>query len=154
MAKKRTEQKRETLREHGCLNPRPERVTDPLFLEDEFFDSRDLVQTKYEMLRRMRVDGESVTCASRAFGFSRPAFYQAMEGFGRDGLAGLVPKKRGPRRGHKLTEEIVKFLAGVLETEGRLSAQVLAKRVEERFDMAVHPRSIERALDRSKKKLR
>jgi len=41
----------ETLRLQGCLNPHPENVTDPVFHGSDFFEARDLVQLKYEMLR-------------------------------------------------------------------------------------------------------
>ena len=44
------------LRERRSLNRRPEKVTDPAFLKDEFFDPRDLVQVKYEMLRRVEME--------------------------------------------------------------------------------------------------
>ena len=49
--------KGESLRQQGVLNPHPEKVADPLFHDSEFFDPRDLVQVKYEMLRRVRVGG-------------------------------------------------------------------------------------------------
>src|SRR5215813_11589861 len=87
-----------TLQQHGTVNPRPKAVRDELFLQDEFFDPRDLVQVKYEMLRRVRTDGKSVTDAATNFGFSRPSFYQAQSAFEQDGLAGLVPRKRGPKQ--------------------------------------------------------
>ena len=48
------------LRESRCLNPRPEQVTDEAFLAEEFFDARDMVQVKYEMVRRVTVDGAPV----------------------------------------------------------------------------------------------
>ena len=48
--------KGESLRQQGVLNPHPEKVADPLFHDSEFFDPRDLVQVKYEMLRRVRVE--------------------------------------------------------------------------------------------------
>jgi hypothetical protein len=51
--------KGESLRHQGVLNPHPQKVADPLFLRGEFFDPRDLVQVKYEMLRRVRVEGAS-----------------------------------------------------------------------------------------------
>ena len=41
------------LRESRCLNPHPEQVTDEAFLAGEFFDARDAVQVKYEMVRRV-----------------------------------------------------------------------------------------------------
>ena len=72
--------KGESLRQQGVLNPHPEKVADPLFHGSEFFDPRDLVQVKYEMLRRVRVERASVTEVTQAFGFSRPVFYQA-QGF-------------------------------------------------------------------------
>ena len=85
--------KLEALRQQGTLNPRPRDVTDPLFARDSFFDPRDLVQVKYEMLRRVQSEGHSVTGAATSFGFSRPSFYQALEAFEEGGLAGLVPRR-------------------------------------------------------------
>ena len=82
-----------TLKDSGSLNLRPERITDPFFLDSEFFDACDLVQVKYEMLRRVRAEGMSVTQAAAAFGFSRPAFYQALAALEGHGLAGLIPKR-------------------------------------------------------------
>ncbi len=90
--------KGESLRQQGVLNPHPQKVADPLFLRGEFFDPRDLVQVKYEMLRRVRVEGASVTEVTQAFGFSRPVFYQAKAIFHRAGLPGLIPQRPGPRR--------------------------------------------------------
>ena len=65
------------LRESRCLNPHPEQVTDPAFLADGFFDARDAVQVKYEMVRAVTADGAPVTAAAAAFGYSRPSYYQA-----------------------------------------------------------------------------
>ena len=66
-------------------------MTDPAFNgANTFFDPEDLVQVKYEMLRRVREDGQAVTQASAAFGFSRPSFYEAQVAFERAGLPGLV----------------------------------------------------------------
>ena len=140
------------LRQQSNLNPRAEKVTDPLFEQDAFFDPRDLMQVKYEMLRRVRVDDQPITKAAANFGFSRPAFYAIQQAFERFGLSGLLPKKRGPQRRHKLTDEIVDYLNDTIRREGRLAAPVLVKRVQKRFGVKLHPRSIERGLDRPKKK--
>src|SRR5215469_18632074 len=91
--------KRDALKRHGTLNPHPDAVTDPLFETGDFFDRDDLLQLKYEMLRRVTVDKQSVTQSATAFGFSRPTYYQAEADFQRDGLFGLLPEKRGPREG-------------------------------------------------------
>ena len=60
--------KTETLRAKGTLNPQSEQVHDPLFASHEFFDADDLLQVKYEMLRRVSVDGLTVSEAAARFG--------------------------------------------------------------------------------------
>jgi transposase len=146
--------KRDALKRHGSLNPYPDVVNDPLFQTGDFFDADDLVQVKYEMLRRVRVDKQSVSQSASAFGFSRPTYYQAEESFQRDGLYGLLPEKRGPRQGHKLTPDILNFAVQLRATDPSLRAVGLAAAIQERFRITVHPRSIERALTRQEKKRR
>jgi transposase len=148
----RRDPKAAALRQHGTLNPRPEAVHDPLFAPGEFFDARDLVQVKYEMLRRARVDGHAVSQSAKAFGFSRPVFYHAQRALARAGLAGLVPQKPGPRRAHKLPPAVMAFLERARAADPALRAPALAQRVQDRFGYAVHPRSIERAFARAEKK--
>src|SRR5216117_3211466 len=97
--------KEAALAEARCLNPHPEQVRDPAFLASEFFDARDVVQVKYEMVRRVKADGAPVTDAAAAFGFSRPSYYEAAGRLERSGLGGLVPARPGPRGGHKLSAE-------------------------------------------------
>ena len=143
-----------TLQPQGTLNLRPKAVRDELFLRDEFFDPRDLVQVKYEMLRRVRTEGQSVSDAAASFGFSRPSFYQAQSALEQDGLAGLVPRKRGPKRAHKLTAEVLTYIGEVRQKEPSIRLPDLVKRIQERFGTKVHPRSIERSLLRHQKKRR
>lgn len=145
-------QKRETLRRHGTLNPRPETVTHPLFQNSEFFDPEDLLQVKYEMLRQVQIEANSISDSARAFGFSRPSFYQAQSVFQREGIVGLFPRKRGPQRGHKLTDEMMEFIAQQRSQDPSLSPQQLAQAVQKRFQVQVHPRSIERRLQQEKKR--
>ena len=155
MARKRPpDPKVEALRQQGTLNPHPARVRDPLFVEGDFFDARDLVQVKYEMVRRVRVDGQPVSDSARTFGLSRPTFYQAQSALERGGLSALLPKKRGPRRSHKLSTEVLDFLSREQSLDPSLRSPDLARRVEERFGRKVHPRSVERALVRREKKHR
>lgn len=144
--------KSEALRRSGCLNPHPEKIRDELFATADFFDARDLLQVKYEMVRRVRVEGQSVSRSATAFGFSRPSFYKAQAAFAQGGLPALVPKKPGPRRAHKLSEEVVDFLDQSLSDDKSLRPRDMAHRIEERFGFSSHPRSIERALARREKK--
>lgn len=146
--------KLQTLLAQGIANPRPEDVRDRAFRENEFFDPRDMVQVKYEMLRRVSADGRSVADAAASFGVSRPTFYKAQSDFERDGLAGLLPGKRGPRGPHKVTAKVMDFVARALAKDPSLDGAALAERVEQQLGLRVHPRTIERALARAKKKRR
>ena len=145
--------KLEALRQQGTLNPRPGDVTDELFAEHSFFDPRDLVQVKYEMLRRVQAEHHSITEAAAAFGFSRPSFYQAQAAFAKEGLAGLVPRKRGPKQAHKLTEEVLDFTRETRQQDPRVRTGDVVRLIQQRFGTTVHPRSIARALSRHQKKL-
>ena len=69
-----------------------------------------------------------------------------------DGLAGLVPHKRGPKQAHKLTEEVLTFIGEVRQKEPSMRLPELVKRIQKRFGTKVHPRSIERSLLRHQKK--
>jgi transposase len=150
--RKRSDSKLKALLAQGTVNPHPEDVRDPAFLDSEFFDPRDLIQVKYEMLRRVRSEGHAVADAASSFGVSRPTFYKAQTDFERDGLAGLLPGKRGPRGPHKLTSKVMGFITRTVEKEPSLDAAALAKLIEQKLSVRVHRRTIERALARSKKK--
>lgn len=143
--------KRSLLREQGTLNPRPKAVRHEGFRDSEFFDPEDLLQVKYEMLRQVDVDKQPISQAAKTFGFSRPSFYQAQAAFQEAGLAGLLPQKRGPRSGHKLTPELMQFVAQLRLSEPTISSPQLAERIGQRFGVSVHPRSIDRQLQRQKK---
>lgn len=142
----RKDPKTGALLDEGTLNPSPEAVRDPKFQTSEFFDPRDLVQVRYEMLRRVSVDNLSITEATAEYGVSRPTFYQARASFDVAGVAGLVPKRRGPRGPHKLQGEILAFVEKQIVPGEPIRARELARLVRQKFSVALHPRTIERAL--------
>jgi len=150
VARRRQDPKVAALRAERSLNPRPEAVVDEAFGSSEFFDARDVVQVKYEMVRRVRVDGVPIARSAAAFGFSRPSFYQAAAAVDAHGLAGLVPARPGPKRAHKLTDEIVAFARRAREDDRVLRSTDLVELIADRFGISVHPRSVERALARVK----
>jgi transposase len=131
-----------------CLNSHPQTVTAEPFVLNPFFDARDLVQVKYEMVRRVRHEGVPVTVAVAEFGFSRPTYYQAVAALDAAGPAGLVPGRPGPKGAHKLTPEVMDRVTGWLDEDPRLRSAALAERINVEFDIQVHPRSVERALAR------
>lgn len=144
--------KHERLRLLGMLNTAPEAVLAPWFQTGDFFDAHDLLQTKYEMLRHVRVDGASKAQAAALFGMSRPTLYQAEAAFSRDGLAGLLPRQRGPKGAHKLTDQVMTFIEQRLHVDGAIHARALAQEIELALGLSVHPRTIERAIARKKKR--
>ena len=143
--------KSRSLKAHGCLNPHPENVRDERFLSNTFFDPRDLLQIKYEMLRRVREEGESVSAVAIRFGLSRPTFYAAQRAYESGGLPALVPSRPGPRRAHKLDAEVVETLRAARQQRPAPSARELGELVREQFGISVHRRSIDRVLARQKK---
>ena len=151
VAERRQDPKEEALRASRALNPRPDAVADAAFAESEFLDPRDLVQVRYEMVRRVRLEGESVSAAAADFGFSRPSWYAAAAALDEGGLPALLRARPGPRRAHKLSSEIVAYIVTVLDDDPKLRPTELAERVEQSFGVVVHPRSIERALERTRR---
>jgi transposase len=138
--------KTQALREEGTLNPEPEKVRDPKFHDGEFFDARDIVQVKYEMLRRVSVENASVTSATEEYGVSRPTYYQTRASFEEAGIAGLAPRKRGPQGPHKVRGAVLAFIQEKRMEGEPLRARQLAEQIRKKFDLDIHPRTIERAV--------
>ena len=151
MARRPADAKTRALKEHGCLNPNAETVRDELFASNAFFDPRDLLQVRYEMLRRVREDGVPVSRAAASFGVSRPTWYQAQRAWEAGGLPGLLPDRPGPRRPHKLGEDVVKALRAAKDERPEMTAGDLVELVRERFGITVHRSSVGRALAQEKK---
>lgn len=149
----RSSNKSDYLRQYASLNHHPERVHAPLFLTHPFFDPHDLIQVKYEMLRQVNREQLPVTTATTLFGFSRMTFYQAEHRFAVEGLTGLLPRPKGPRRAYKFSESVLQRLLQILEDEPTLLVLDLQQRLEQDMGLCVHPRSIERALIRARKKI-
>ncbi len=132
----------------GTLHRHADLVRDPRFKGSDFFDCRDLLQVKYEMLRCVRVDGVSITASAAAFGFSRPAFYSAQRALEQGGLSGLLRQRPGPRRAHKLSTTVMDFVVRSVEEDPTVTTPALVKAIAARFKITVHRRSVERARQR------
>lgn len=130
------------LSEAGLLHAHPDAVRAALFTGGgEFFLPADKVQVKYEMLRAHLVDGQPVTDAAVAHGYSRAAFYLVLASFSESGMSGLLDEARG-RRGRpvKLRPEIVAFIR-----DSAAGAGELVEQVADRYGVLLHRRTIERA---------
>ena len=145
--------KSEALAQDGVLNPNPEAVRDALFAGNPFFDAKDLVQVRCEMVRRHQVDGIAISEAAATFGVTRPTFYKAQSALQVVGLAGLLPSRRGPKGGHKISAEVIAFVADLKAANPELTTWQCLDAIEAHFGIKVHRRSLERALARKKKRL-
>lgn len=146
--RRRPDRKTEELAKTRTLNAHPDAVVDEAFVASAFFDAADLVQVKYEMVRRVEIEGAAVNAAARSFGFSRQSYYTAAAALAAGGLPALVPAKPGPRRAHKLNEQVVDRLIALRAADPALRSGQLAQAVADEFGIEVHPRSVERALSR------
>ena len=147
---KAEDSKTRSLREHHALHPHPEAVRDEAFQQHEFFDPKDRVQVRYEMLRRHRIDGKAISEVAASFGVSRQAFYTADATFHDHGIPGLLPRRRGPKGAHKCTDEVLDF-AEQWQPDAQ-GDETLVEALRRRFNVTINPRSIDRALARRKKK--
>jgi transposase len=138
----------EALRSSGALNRHPQKVRHPLFAEHDFFDPNDMVQLKYETVRAVEVDGRPIAQAALDYGLSRPTIYEAQENFRQEGIGGLLPQKRGPKKARKLTPEIRFYLEELVASEPNLKGTVLVQRVRRRFGIVLHPRTVEKQCEK------
>jgi len=135
------------LRQTGCALPRPERVRANLFIKHpEIFDARDAIQVKYEMLRVHLFEGGTITAACRDFGFSRESFYEFAQRLQEDGIAGLLPKKRGRKGPVKCTRSVLEFLRAERRRDPQASGAELQRRLREQMGVDIHRRTVEKAV--------
>lgn len=145
------EERARRMKREGTLHPNPEKVRAELVTQSPFFDANDLMQMKYEMLRSVSVEQQPAAAAAREFGLSRVAYYHARSQYENHGLAGLLPHKRGPKRPHKLNDEVMAFVNEQLAvTSGPPNWEFLSQQIEVRFGINIHPRSVARAVKRKK----
>ncbi len=132
------------LKRARCLNHEPERVQDPYFIQQtDFFDPKDIVQVKYELLRRCEVEKKEVASTCHDFGFSRTTYYKVQRAFYNGGLPQLMGKPRGRQKPIKLTETVLGFLIAEKARNNKLTAKEMAKRLKERYQVELTERMIQ-----------
>lgn len=101
-------------------------------------------------VRRHQADGVAIANIAATFGVSRPTYYKAQNALQSAGLAGLLPGKRGPKGGHKVSDEVIAFVAELKTKNPALTTSQCLHAIEEHFGVKVHRRSLERALAHKK----
>jgi len=135
--------KQDEMRRNGSFNHRASVVSAEIFNSSNFFDTHDLIQVKYEMLRAVDQENRDVTSVSETFGFSRVSYYQIKKEFDENGIAGLIPKKRGPKGSRKLSGSDVEFAKSL---EGTHTKGQILKQLKEERGIEVSKRTLERQL--------
>ena len=141
--------KDESLKENGCFNNNHSNVTANIFGLGPFFDKRDIVQVKYEMIRAASNSEGSITEIADAHGFSRKSFYQTSKAFEAGGLCALVPQKKGPKGPSKLSPEVLAFINAFSEGRKNAKASEISAALEAEKGVKVHPRTIYRQLKKN-----
>jgi len=83
----------------------------------------------------------------------RPCQRAAQSALQTAGLVGLLPSRRGPKGGHKISAEVIAFVSDLKAASPELTTSQCLDAIAERFGLKVHRRSLERALARKKKRL-
>lgn len=106
------------------------RISDPRFISGSFFNPDDSVQVRYEMLRRVENGESTVKDATAMYGYSRQAYYDFREAFGKGGMIALAAKKAGPKGPRKMTDEVKKFFTDYLLVHPRATGAELCRELK------------------------
>ena len=145
-----TMSKTDILKENGTYNRMHAKVTAPHFQSGVFFDSRDLVQVKYELLRSISSGECNISQASKLFGMSRESIYKNKTAYEAGGIQALIPKKTGPKSPHKLTEKGRSFIDSYMSDHPSASAAEANASMRENTGISIHTRTIERYLSKKR----
>jgi len=118
-----------------------------VFLDQpDFFDSHDLLQVHYELLRAHLIAGDRIAGLCRRFGVSRQTFYNLQARFLERGSSGLLPGRPGPKGPSKLSHEVASFAEKELAGDKDISGALLASRIDAQLDVSLHKRTVEKLL--------
>ena len=106
-----------------------------MFLEEELLRSAGSDPGQIRNAASGREGRSADQGRAASFGFSRPAFYKAQRDFTHQGLAGLIPRRRGPKGGHKVTREMVSFAERIHSQEPALGTPELVRRIQKEFSV-------------------
>jgi transposase len=137
-----TELKKKFLEQEGLINPKPERVSHPLF------ETLNLPQVRYEMIRTARVENISVSKACELFGFSREYFYKLERSFMARGYVALLGSTMGRRPIIALNQEIVNFIVHRKMEQPTVSGENLRQELQKLYNVDCSRRTVERIVEK------
>ena len=138
------------LKKNGSFNKNYENVTADIFNKSPFFDKKDNIQVKYEMLRAVSKEEGTITELTGAYGFSRNSYYQLDKAFKNAGIYALFPKKTGPKGASKLTPEVSDFIESFLANNNNAKAKDISTALKAEMRINIHTRTIYRHLKKNR----
>jgi hypothetical protein len=119
----------------GTFNPHPESVSDVLFIANPFL----ILGICSRSVTRCCVD-TAWTKPRLSMWLSTSEFHARLSNsqaaFRKAGLSGLLPRHRGPREAHKLSEEVAEYVRAVRATAPGLTTVACLKALQEKFGIA------------------
>jgi len=137
------------LKKDGAFNDNYENVTAGIFETSPFFDKKDIVQVKYEMIRAVSNNEGSVTKIAGTHGLSRKSYYQVKKAFETGGLPALTPKKTGPKGAFKMDADTLSFINAFRKSHKNAKPEEISAALEEEKKIKVHPKTIIRHLKKN-----
>ena len=135
----------EFLKQEGLLNKNSDRI-----IHSEFTNNAvtfyDLPQVKYEFLRNVRIEGESVTSVCKKFGFSREYFYKLERLFMERGYVSLLNSSMGRRPVLSLNQEIILYIVNKKNENPKISGEQLRKEIMNCYKVECSRRTVERLI--------
>jgi len=135
---KNNSDKQKALQQHGTLNPR-RRMCAILCSRTANSSIQRLAAGEYEMLRQAHAEKRAFLDGQGIWFFPPVVFTKRIVAFEARWFARITSQKRGPRNGHKLTPEVMKFRHEQQTLEPSLSLAQLAEQVQHNFHVKVHP---------------
>jgi hypothetical protein len=108
-------------------------------------DAKDEVARKFAMLVKGECGPDGPSRVAEEFGFSRQRYFQLRTLFQKQGAAGLVSQRRGPKSNYRRTREVVCQVVRYRFLDSDISAEVIAQKLRQN-DFSISTRSVDRIL--------
>lgn len=106
----------------------------------------DEVTRKLLMLIEGECEGLGPLQAAEKFGYSKQRYFQLRAAFLKEGASALASQKRGPKRNHRRTDEIVRQVIRHRFLDPDASAEVVAQRLRQ-TGLTISVRSVQRVIE-------
>jgi transposase len=106
----------------------------------------DEITRKMAMLIEGECDGLGPKRAAEKFGYSKQRYFQLRTAFLKNGALALVSQKRGPKRNHRRTDELVRQVIRHRFLDPEASTEVVAQRLNQ-CGLKISIRSVQRVVE-------